>query len=590
LADGRLVTWQDQRRERFMAEQIRAARQAFGERLLVVTGGFHSYALFARLQGIAFEPELPQPPEDADEAPITERGIALTPYSYERLDALTGYDAGMPNPGFYHRVWGDRQAARSGSYRALLAQVAGALRAKKQPVSTADLIAVETMARGLASLRGHGEVWRQDLVDGVVSGLLKDEISTAGHHPFLDALHEALRGNQRGCLADGTALPPIVADIHRQIEAQRLDPDPGGSLLVLDLHVPEDLARVRVLHQLAMLGISGFTLTGGAPIARPGDTSALVERWKTQWSPEFDANCIEAAIYGATLCDASRARLAEVAARTERSAPEAARLLLESCLMGHPGLSREFHARLMALLREDGDFISVSAALAPLLYVYRYDDVLGSAGLPGIGEVLAEAYRRALWLLEGCGSREGEEREAILGVRALRDTLERCGAALGLDRGEFVTVVRRAASASGWATFRGALTGALWSLAEATLPEVGASLPRTADPQDLGDFLVGLFHVAREVAQRNPELLGEIDGLVREMDAEGFLAALPALRLAFSVFTPREKDLLAATLFGGSAPRPSLYVADAQAARHLAWEARLVGEMARQGIRGGARA
>ena len=29
------------------------------------------------------------------------QGIALTPYSYERLDSLTGYEAGMPNPGFY---------------------------------------------------------------------------------------------------------------------------------------------------------------------------------------------------------------------------------------------------------------------------------------------------------------------------------------------------------------------------------------------------------------------------------------------------------------------------------------------------------
>ena len=588
----RLSTWSDQRREAFMAERIAAAQAEFGAPLLVVTGGFHSYALFARLHGISFESALPEPPADAAEPAVTEHGIALTPYSYERLDALTGYDAGMPNPGFYHRVWDDRQAARPDTYRAVLAQAAAGLRARKQPVSTADLIAVESMARGLANLRGHQAVWRQDLVDGVIAAAIKEDLSAGGHHPFLDALHAALRGNRRGRLAAGTALPPIVADIERQIQAHDLEPKPAGRTLALDLHTPAGLARVRVLHQLAAVGIAGFALVGGAPIARVGDTSALVERWQIQWSPEFDANCIEAALYGATLADASRARLAELAGSMERSASGAANLLLESCLMGHLDLSRGFHARLVELLRQDGDFVSVGAALATLLYVYRYDDVLGSAGLAGAGEILAEAYDRALWLVESCGTRQGEERAAIFAVRALRDTLERCGEALGLDRGEFVTVLRRAAAASRWATFRGALTGALWSLSEAAVEEIGAELPRTSDQQQLGDFLVGLFHVAREVAQRNPELLAQIDALIEEMDAEDFLAALAPLRLAFSVFTPREKQLLVETLFrkAAPAPTPALEVPDSLAARHLAWEARLLDDMARYGIRGGRRA
>jgi hypothetical protein len=623
VTDVRMATWSDQRREAFMAGQIAAAQAEFGAPLLVVTGGFHSYALFARLHGIAFEDALPEPPANVSEPPmvanephlvaddpaVTDHGIALTPYSYERLDALTGYDAGMPNPGFYHRVWDDRQAARSDSYRAMLAQAAAQLRVRKQPVSTADLIAVESMARGLANLRGHAAVWRQDLVDGVTAAAIKEELSAGGRHPFLDALHQALRGNRRGRLAAGTALPPIVADIERQIQAYDLEPEPGARSLVLDLHTPEDLARVRVLHQLAVVNISGFALTGGAPIARPGDTSALIERWRIQWSPEFDANCIEAAIYGATLSDASRARLVELANSMERSASGAANLLLESCLMGHLDLSRDFHTRLLELLRQDGDFVSVGAALATLLYVYRYDDVLGSAWLSSAGEILAEAYDRALWLIESCGARQGEEPAVVFAIRALRDTLERCGEALGLDRGEFVTILRRAAAASRWATFRGALTGALWSLSEATLQEIGADLPRTSDPQHLGDFLVGLFHVAREVAQRSPALLAQIDALMQEMDAEDFLAALPPLRLAFSVFTPREKELLVGTLFHEQGPEPVQYgsvqhgsvqygpvlssptldVPDVLAARHLAWEARLLDDMARYGIRGGRR-
>ncbi len=159
------------------------------------------------------------------------------------------------------------------------------------------------------------------------------------------------------------------------------------------------------------------------------------------------------------------------------------------------------------MLREDGDFVSVGAALGTLLYIFRYDDVLGAAGLGDIGDILVEAYGRALWLLEGCGAASGQEGAVIQAVRTLRDTLERCGSMLGLDRGEFVAVLRRAIAGSHWPVLRGALTGALWSLRAATLEEVGADLPRTSNPQHLGDFLVGLFHVAREVVQRHPELL-----------------------------------------------------------------------------------
>ena len=48
--------------------------------------------------------------------PLRPRSAAsrLTPYSYERLDSLRGYEAGMPNPGFYHRLWQDREAGRGG--------------------------------------------------------------------------------------------------------------------------------------------------------------------------------------------------------------------------------------------------------------------------------------------------------------------------------------------------------------------------------------------------------------------------------------------------------------------------------------------
>ncbi len=579
LSDPALVTWSDQQREQFMAAQISAARVEFGEPLLVVTGGFHSYPLFARQHTLPFEPALPDPTALPDEPSLTDHGIALTPYSYQRLDSLTGYNAGMPNPGFYHRVWEEGHTA----WRSSLENACSLLRSRKQLVSTADLIAVEAMARGLANLRGHTAVWRQDLVDGVIASAIKDDLAAGGRHPFLDAVHQALRGDQRGRLADGTTLPPIVADIDKQLAALDLEPQPVFRIVDLDLYRPEDLSRVRVLHQLAILRISGFALSA----AGSASAGRARERWELHWGPEFHANCIEAALYGATLSEASRARLAELAQAVERDASGAANLLLESCLMGHLDLARDFHRRLVELLREDADFVSVTAALGTLLYVYRYDDLLGAAGLPGIGDILTEAYHRSLWLLESIGTGQGKEAAVIKGVITLRDTLERCGDSLALDRAEFIAILRRAIAASAWPTLRGALTGALWSLQAATFDEVGADLPRSAHPQHLGDFLVGLFHVAREVVQRNPELLAQIDSLIQQLEPEEFLIALPPLRLAFSVFTPREKDHLVTTLFDPQQSTPDFAVPPELAAAHLAWEVRLLDSLSRHGIRGG---
>jgi hypothetical protein len=85
-------------------------------------------------------------------------------------------------------------------------------------------------------------------------------------------------------------------------------------------------------------------------------------------------------------------------------------------------------------------------------------------------------------------------------------------------------------------------------LGQAGSEQVAASLRYFADPDHLGDFLTGLFFLAREVVQRQPQLAESLDELVEGYDDEQFLEALPALRLAFSYFSPREKDYLARTI------------------------------------------
>jgi hypothetical protein len=642
----------DEQREAFMVQQILSAYDRYSGQILVVTGGFHSYALFQEFGvrssefgvrktgfGVGENLELgASPGEMSRETPnselrsrsvsegetpnfdrsldlaVVEKGIALTPYSYERLDNLQGYESGMPNPGFYHEVWHDRTGDReskkggdrmgdrridrqlAGSNRAgvasqLLKQVVQHLRKRNQGVSVADLIAVETMARALADLRGHGEVWRQDLIDGITGALVKEELNYGIPHPFLMAVYEVFRGQERGILAEGTALPPLVVDLQQRLREANLQPQIHKRSIDLDLYKAEDLKKSQLLYQVSGLGIKGYRRLGGTDLVGREDLSEISEQWEITWSPEFEANCIEAAIYGSTLIEAVGARLLERAAQLERAADRAALVLLDACLMGLDSLAQPLYEQLQALIRQDADFRQVTTALGHLLYLYRYDEVLAHPRELEMKTLLLEAFQRGLWLLDGLGAMSGDSIAVVKGIRSLVETFDRCGGMLGIDRNELVAVLQRvSADTQQTPTLRGAVTGAIWSLGEMATAQVLSNLQYFANPEQLGDFLTGLFALAREVVQRHPELIQSIDQVVMGYGDDTFLAALPALRLAFSYFTPREKHSIAAILFDPTAeenkvPLPELEVSIATAAEVFAFESKLFELAKRYGIR-----
>ncbi len=69
-----------------------------------------------------------------------------------------------------------------------------------------------------------------------------------------------------------------------------------------------------------------------------------------------------------------------------------------------------------------------------------------------------------------------------------------------------------------------------------------------AAPATVGDWLAGLFAVAREEVLHAPRVLDVLDDLVSGMGEAEFLIALPALRQAFTYFPPRERETVAGHL------------------------------------------
>ena len=582
------ISPEDERREACMARHIYEALEEFppdGGPLLVITGGFHCLALCRRVEERDFS--FPQ----SEPAAITQRGIAITPYSYERLDSLRGYEAGMPNPGFYHEVWTQRSRGERVSHHPILSLVIAQLRKRGQTCSTADCIALETMAQGLALIRGRDEVWREDLIDAITSALVKEEMERGRPSPFLEAVYHVFRGEARGRLAEGAILPPLVVDIRQTLHELELEPTTSAREIELELTDAPDLARSRVLHRLRLLDIYGFRREQGTNLATRDDLSRLFEIWSIRWHPELDAACIETARYGVTLSDAATARLLERAEAVDRDAEQASLLLLDSALAGC-GLPDPLLARLAQITANENEFLRVVSALGHLLYLYRHDEVLGTQGADGLGKLLGEVFTRAVWLLERLGQASGQEIKYVRSIRTLVESFELAGRSVDLNREELIAVLSRVQQdRRQLPMICGAAAGGLANLGAIDAPAARQAMFALAHPAQMGDFLAGLFGVAREMAQRDPELVTSIDELLNGLSAEDFLAALPSFRLAFTFFTPREKHQLLTTLFRAlgilnAAPLAALEVDMATAAEALALEGRIFASVDKYGLRG----
>lgn len=522
-------------RERYMAQWVRAAREDGGP-VVVVTGGFHRPALITLAEsGDTSWPTVPEPPGGVG-------GSYLVPYSHQRLDAFEGYQSGMPSPGYYQRLWevGAEQAATD-----LIESVVTRLRGRRQPVSTADLIAARTLSGGLARMRGHRHPTRTDVLDGLVSALVADGLDQPlpwttrgsllpGAHPAVVEMVAAATGDSAGRLHPDTPAPPLLNAVARDLADLGLD---GDGLVRLDLTDPDGLRRSRLLHRLRVIGVPGFhrdrgPTSGADPVAR--------EDWTLSDSPARLPALIEAAAKGATLADAAAATLAE----SDTDVGSLAAALFNAALCGLPELSEHLGDRLAEGVGDARDLGALGQALAVALGLWRHDRLFGVAGDAVLGTVIGAAAERALWLAEGIhGGPAPADRSRIAAMVALRDAVRHAGSALGIDAQPVVEAARRIGlDRSAPPDLRGAAVGLCWSMADPVDPGV---IPEAASV--LGDWLAGLFALAREEVLR-AEVLPVLDDLVSELSHQDFLVALPALRQAFEFFPPAEREAIAKRL------------------------------------------
>ncbi|GAA1551586.1 DUF5682 family protein [Actinomadura kijaniata] len=541
----------DTAREAYMARWIEAAEaDAAGRPVVVVTGGFHRPALRALAGRTAPEkgwPEVPRPPDGAT------GGSYLVPYSFKRLDAFTGYQSGMPSPEYYQRVWEDGPQAAAD---ALTETVVRSLRARKQIVSTADLIAARTLTEGLTRLRGHRAPARTDLLDGLVAALVTDDLEQrlpwtgrgplrSGAHPAVVAMVRALSGDRVGRLAPGTPAPPLVHDVTAELERLGLD---GAGHVTLDLTGEADLTRSRTLHRLRVLDVPGFRRESGPA---GGADPVLEEVWSLTPDGDRLPALIEAGAYGATLREAAAAALDGRIAAAGPDMRALAAVLFDAALCGSADLSDRIALALRRGIAHAPDVGALGHVLGTVLGLWRHDRVLGTAGSPLFGAVIDGCVRRVLWQVEGVrGGPAPADLERLRALAAVRDAVLHAAEVIDLDRAAVLaTAARVSADTAAPPDLRGAAFGLCWSLAGATgaAADPERAVRGAASPGVLGDWLAGLFALARDevITAGNGSVLAVLDELVGHLTETDFLVALPALRQAFAFFPPRERETIA---------------------------------------------
>jgi hypothetical protein len=591
----------DWAREAYMAHWIRATLAGTDGPVLVVCGGFHAPALRQAVEdGITVDglagaddavlPVLPAPPEGV------ETGGYLVPYSFKRLDSFAGYQSGMPSPEYYQRLW---EAGPEAAAATLVQRITKRLRDRGLHVSTSDLIGARSLTEGLARLRGHERPGRTDLLDGLASALISDDLErplpwtrrgslTAGTHPVVVEMTAALTGERVGTLHPDTPRPPLVADAEAEME--RLGLDREGQVH-LDLARTVDLQRSRVLHCMRLLGLPGVRRDAG-PSA--GADVTAEEHWTLTASGDRLPALIEAGALGPTLGDAAQTMLEHRLDRGLQDGPGAldvlSVLLFDAALCGRAHLTGRLGEAVESAVDECGDLGAVGAALAAVLALWRHDHLFGTAGSDLYAAVVTACADRILWLAEGLHAGPGPADLGRLGaMRALRDAVRHAPALTPPSAAVAAAGQRIAVDGQAPPDLRGAALGLVWALGAPA--DAAAAAEGAAGPDRLGDWLAGLFAVAREeVLAEDQGVVSAVDELVAELNEDEFLIALPALRQAFAMFPPRERGLIAeriVALRGGGDARgltARLRVDPLTLASSMALEARVDHVLAREDL------
>ena len=311
----------------------------------------------------------------------------------------------------------------------------------------------------------------------------------------------------------------------------------------------------------------------GPDFVRGTGLERIHEHWQYAWSPMTEGALVDAAVYGATIEEASANRLREAIGLLEeegkgRSASAAVSMLIRACRMGLHRHTDQLLGLITAKISDEPSFVEAVAAANQLLLLWQSREPLEAHSLTEVPALLRATYLRSCYLVPGLAQCAEEELSAALdSLSSMRELLEAASEIDLLDEDMFWEAATKVLKTHNhnhpcYSTICGAIGGLLYSagrMDQAQLDElVVGYLIGITDSQKRVGFLRGLLKTCREAAWQNVRLINSLNQIIASWDEAEFLSALPSLRLALADLTPRETDKVAtciAGLYGEEKPR-----------------------------------
>ncbi|MWV42135.1 hypothetical protein GRF59_00695 [Paenibacillus sp. HJL G12] len=528
---------------RQIAETIAAGHQP--EKIVVVCGAYHASALT--------DLSAPMSDDELKQLPSRKTKRTLMPYSYLKLSSLSGYGAGNIAPYYFELMWGHMLQGTLGELpHHYLSSVAGDLRKGGTHRSTAEVIEAVRLAESLAALHEGMAPTLRDLRDAAKTLLGRGDLSV-----IAESLARIEVGTAIGALAEGVSQTPIQEDMNRQMKRLKLEKykTAVASDLVLDLRENRrvsseeaaylDLNRSTWFHRLKLLGIH-FVKENG----KSQDQAAWAEHWVIQWTPEVEIEVVESTLLGETVETAAGFVLQQ---RLENcvTIKEASALITIAYECGMIHQMEAGRKTLQRLAVESQDVVQIAAAARKLSELIRFGGIRSMNTQPLLpllqqlfmraclflfdasqcNDEVAQAMAAAINELNHIASEHSEEVDEPLWIQELGRLSDRDDAHPRLS---------------------GLACAILLERGDISAEQCAAEVSRRLSPGISADLGAGWFE---GLAMRNRyalisrmSLWEQLNEYICTLEDEEFLRALVFLRRAFSVFSPKEKTMVAELL------------------------------------------
>lgn len=547
--------------------------------VVVVTGAFHTVALPELVeQAVRGENSVNAESSsfvgDTGLGQTLDHGHGLIRYSFDRLDALNGYGAGMPSPCWYQSVWEHLQSTGQKGPQPtedLILRVAQAMRSDGDDGQPSFPSAVDAMvaAQRLSDLRGRGSITRNDAIDAMVSCFTKSEDSPTSRVRLAAA--RQLTGFKLGAVPPGTPRVPLAVDFDRVLAELDLTIDSSEPRQVnLDVYRSErDRKRSRFFHGVTALGVSFGTCITPLRFSRASGRDVIRERWNLQLGGATDASLAEASVWGASIGEAVAAKTRSEFLEVLNNQPAAStlmRMVMVAAQRGVPAVVADGLSELRQRVAVDPSLDQVVDAMIEADLLWSAREPLGGTALDALPELVVQLFARACQL----GGRldqapEGEWKELVKSLDALhRIVSSETWAVLDQDLYWAMLADQRDRVPPG--LLEGAIGGLEWRGGRRTDHEVVELARGHIDPATDGaistEFLTGLILVAREALWEIDGMVGAVSEGLGAYGEQQFLRRLPGLRAAFAALTPRQTDQLAEAVAVKTGARASIRVTD----------------------------